>query len=300
MIYALIDVGSNTIRMNLYKCEEGQAKLLFGTKNSAGLIGYVENGMMSLKGAKKATSVLSEFKEMLENFDIEKLFVFATASLRNIKNSKETMAYIEEKTGLTIDLISGEYEAKLDFIGATKVVDIADGLIVDIGGGSTELVTFRKKEIIEAFSMPIGSLNLYKEYVSGLLPTKKEKKQIKERIHEELDKISCVTGTAYTTICGVGGTIRAAKKLNNALFDLPESNNQIGTKNIKQILKHLSHPSKESVNTILQVSPERIHTVIPGMLILREVCKYFGSECIVVSNYGVREGYLYDKVLKND
>ncbi|MBF7097755.1 Ppx/GppA phosphatase family protein [Alkalibacter mobilis] len=298
MIYALVDVGSNTMRMNIYKCEEKRIKLLFGTKNPAGLAGYVENGSMSKKGIKKAISVLSEFKGIIQNFDIDQFFVFATASLRNIENSNEAVQEIESKTGLKIDIVSGEDEAILDFIGATKVVDVSDGLIVDIGGGSTELVTFENKKIINALSIPIGSLNLYKKCVDQLLPDKKERKAIKNTIRKELDGIKNIIDKPYKIVCGVGGTVRATKKLNNAIFDLADDNNEIEVKNIKKILKILSSDERDSLDTILQVVPDRIHTILPGMLILNEVGKVFKSDKIIVSSYGVREGYLYDKVLK--
>lgn len=298
MIYALVDVGSNTMRMNVYKCEEQNIKLLFGTKNPAGLAGYVDNGAMSRKGIKKAISVLSEFKEIINNFEIDEFFVFATASLRNIDNSKEAVQEIENITGLSIDIVSGEDEAILDFIGATKVVDVSDGLIVDIGGGSTELVTFENRKIINALSIPIGSLNMYKKCVSQLLPDKKERKLIKKTIKNELDGINEIITKPYKIVCGVGGTVRAAKKLNNSIYDLPDSNNEVEIKNIRKILKILSNDCRDSLDTILQVVPDRIHTIIPGMLILHEVAKVFKSDKIIVSNYGVREGYLYDKVLK--
>ncbi|SHE30874.1 phosphatase [Alkalibacter saccharofermentans] len=298
MIYALVDVGSNTMRMNIYKCEEHSIKLLFGTKNPAGLAGYVENGSMSQKGIKKAISVLMEFKSIVDNFDIDELYVFATASLRNIDNSEDAVDQIQNKTGLNIDVISGEDEAILDFIGATKVVDVTDGLIVDIGGGSTELVTFENKKIINAISIPIGSLNLYKKCVSQLLPDKKEKKLIRDTIKSELEDIGEIINKPYKIICGVGGTVRATKKLNNSIYDLPDENIEIDIKNIKKILKILSKNSRDSLDAILQVVPDRIHTIIPGMMILNEVSKVFKSDQIVVSSYGVREGYLYDKILK--
>ncbi|NTW72334.1 MAG: phosphatase [Eubacteriaceae bacterium] len=298
MIYALVDMGSNTIRLNVYKCEGNDPKLLFGTKSNAGLIGYIKNGVLTQKGIRKACSVLNEFKSLLSNFEIDKLIVFATASLRNIDNTEDVLAAIEEKTGIKVDLISGEEEAIFDFVGATKVVDVTDGLLVDIGGGSTELVAFENGRILHALSIPIGSLSLYNRCVSQLLPDKKERKKMKDVIMSELENIENIGIKPYKIVCGVGGSIRAAGKLNNSIFELPDNNKEIKVSNIKKILKLLASDSRESIETILQVVPDRIHTIIPGMIILNVIAKHYNSESITVSNNGVREGYLYSKVLK--
>lgn len=298
MIYALIDIGSNTMRMNMYKCENEAVHLLFGTKEPAGLAGYVDYGMMSQKGIEKAISVLRTFKSIVSNFQVDALYVFATASLRNIANSAEAVRQINQATGLDIDLISGEDEAVLDFVGATKMVDEDDGIVVDIGGGSTEIVTYKNREIINAVSIPIGSLNLYKHWVEELLPRKEERKKIRTEINKELDLIQDMIQGEYELICGVGGTIRGAKKLHNAACDLPESSQIVEMSQLNKLLKHLRHENKEAVDRILKVVPERVHTMVPGMMILKEVAKRFDSKLVHVSSYGVREGYLYDKVMK--
>ena len=174
MICASIDVGSNTIRLSIYQCETDGIKLLLNKKTMAGLAGYVEDGALSPKGVHKACSVLNSYKDIVHNFGIEQLYVFATASLRNISNSQEAVAQIEEKTGLAIDVITGEEEATLDFIGATRLMDVDDGILVDIGGGSTEIVVYEDGKILKATSIPVGSLSLFSGYVGGLIPTNEE------------------------------------------------------------------------------------------------------------------------------
>lgn len=105
---------------------------------------------------------MNSYKNICENFTINHIAVFATASLRNITNTDEAVREITKATGLAIDVVSGKEEATLDFIGATHDLDTShDGLLVDIGGGSTELVSFEKGQILQAVSLPIGSLSLY-------------------------------------------------------------------------------------------------------------------------------------------
>ena len=299
MIYGIVDVGSNTIRLTIYQYENNQLTSLLHKKTMAGLAGYVEQGEMSQKGIEKACEIISEYKAILNNFSISNMYVFATASLRNMINTDAVVRNVRELAGVQVDVISGEEEAVLDFVGATQALDMQDGLLVDIGGGSTELVSYRNGQIVNAVSMPIGSLSLFTKHVSKLHPKRNEKQAILEEIRIELDKIYGFNeDESYKEICGVGGTIRAACKLNNDLLE-SEVKNTVDCRHLGKLLKILNKGKKETYRRILRVVPDRIHTIIPGLLILNEIADYFGSEVIRISNYGVREGYLYSKVLKD-
>ena len=96
-MYGVIDIGSNTIRLCIYEAAGGDINLLFNNKNTAGLAGYVKNGALTQKGIKKACSVLKQYKATVKNLPVEKLFVFATASLRNITNTDEIQDYDQYK-----------------------------------------------------------------------------------------------------------------------------------------------------------------------------------------------------------
>ena len=171
MTYGVIDVGSNTIRLVIYELKENRIESLFSNKNTAGLIGYVNDGELSRKGIRKACDVLNSLQKVAAHAQVEKLYVFATASLRNIANTKEAVEEIEKETGLDIDVISGHDEAVLDFEGAAHAQKLKDGVMVDIGGGSTEVVAFADGKITDAVSLEFGSLSMYKTYVSRLFRT---------------------------------------------------------------------------------------------------------------------------------
>ena len=176
MTYGVIDVGSNTIRLVIYEVKENRIESLFSNKNTAGLIGYVNDGELSRKGIRKACDVLNSLQKVAAHAQVEKLYVFATASLRNIANTKEAVEEIEKETGLDIDVISGHDEAVLDFEGAAHAQKLKDGVMVDIGGGSTEVVAFADGKITDAVSLEFGSLSMYKTYVSRLFPKNDSKK----------------------------------------------------------------------------------------------------------------------------
>lgn len=297
MIYSIVDLGSNTIRLSVYQCKDNGFQLLFHKKVMAGLAGYVEEGVLSVAGIELAISTLKDFQHIVETFEMGTLSVFATASLRNIKNSRDVVEEIQEKTNLTIDLITGKQEAKYDFIGVLQNKGATEGLIIDIGGGSTELVVFENETIKFSTSLPIGSLMLWHKFVKDIVPTKKEIKQMKAFIEHELVKNKDVPRGSYPKVFGVGGTIRACNKINNAWYE-NEMNNELLTRDtIKNIIQLYKNFSNGFVQHFIKVAPERVHSFIPGVLILREIVKYFDCKDIEVSSFGVREGYLLDKVL---
>ena len=297
MTYGVIDVGSNTIRRCIYNIEGDRIISLFNNKNTAGLIDYVNDGELSGKGIKKACDVLNSQRYMAAQAQVKELYVFATASLRNISNTGEAVRRIKEETGLDVDVLSGYDEAILDFEGAAHAKHLEDGIMVDIGGGSTEILVFEKGRIKNAASMDIGSLYMYRNYVSKLFPRRNERKAIARRTEAELKKLKFLKRNVFADMVGIGGTIRAVKKFNNDIFGLSRSNDRIPVENLKELVYELQDDEKQTLKKVLRVAPDRVHTLIPGMIILSTVCRMCGCREITMSEYGVREGYLYKKAV---
>lgn len=158
----IVDVGSNTIRLSIYHWEGQTFKLLMNKKEMAGLAGYIKNGVLSDSGILVACRVLAGFKALLRNFDIDQLYVFGTASLRNIVNTEEALETIQAVTDLQVEVLTGAEEAAFSFQGATVGGGAPGcGLLADIGGGSTELVAYRDNAITSGCSLPMGSLSLF-------------------------------------------------------------------------------------------------------------------------------------------
>ncbi len=190
----------------------------------AGIISYIKDGVLSNKGIDKICEILNAYRELLDNFEITDCHCFSTASLRLISNKNEVLEEIERRTGIFVDLISGLEEAKLDFIGATLFTDLDEGVLIDIGGGSTELVSFQDGKMLESFSMPIGSLNTYNRFVKKILPGKGEKAEIRNEVilNLERSKTSAIAKERYQKAIGVGGTARAVLALYNDIFGYPK------------------------------------------------------------------------------
>ena len=296
----IIDVGSNTVRLSIYQWEGRQFRLLMNKKEMAGLAGYIREGALSDAGIQAAGRVLTGFQTLLENFDISQVHVFGTAALRNITNTEEVLGALKRETGLAVEVLTGAEEAAFSFQGATVGGGApASGLLADIGGGSTELVHYENGTIRSGDSLPVGSLSLYTQYVSGLFPTKGERWDIRARVEEELERME-PSPVRCTHLTGVGGTIRAAAKLCNDLAGADRSNCQIPAGELHALYKSLKKGDQAVLRQILRTVPDRVHTILPGLVILRRVLKRYKVETVTVSPCGVREGYLLQRVMGVD
>lgn len=293
-MYGTIDIGSNTIRMVLYSIKNNQLYPMINKKYTAGLAGYIDdNSNMNEEGITKLLRILGELKEILSQIEIEEIFPFATASLRGRNNVNEILCKIKEQSGFDVRILTGEEEAIFDYNSILHSGIKEEGLLVDVGGGSTELTFFQNKQVVSAQSLPIGSLSLYSRFVEQVLPTEKEMKQIRKEVKKQLKTLENPQGNIESpTIYSVGGTARAALKLIRRT-----ENNQIKTmeyskKELRYVLSNLLDNPSYMVKNILAVAPERIHTLIPGIVIFDTIAKYYGSTQFVTSKCGVREGYM--------
>ena len=296
MLYGITDIGSNTVRLNVYRQDNEHISLLFSKKYMLGLVFYIKKGKLSQKGIGKLVSVLKEMKDDLDYLKIEEYHFFATAVLRNIENQEEVMEIIKDQLNIEIDLLSGEEEGRLSFCGSSSLLKEDDGILIDSGGGSVEIVIFKDRKIMENYSIRVGSLKMYNEYVSKLIPNRKESKSIKEKVNTELEKIH-PKKVEIPFMCGIGGSIRTINKLMVDLNLKKKKSDVIEAKLLGQLEKELSHDVKDTVDKILHVKPSRIHTLIPTLLVLEAITSYFGCEEVQISKYSVREGYLFKKVL---
>ena len=294
----IVDVGSNTIRLSIYHWEGQKFKLLMNKKEMAGLAGYIKNGLLSDSGILVACRVLAGFKALLRNFDIADLYVFGTASLRNIVNTEEALETIEAVTGIKVEVLSGADEAAFSFLGATVGGGApGSGMLADVGGGSTELVAYRDGAITSGCSLPMGSLSLFTKHVSGLFPTKEERKAIRSDVKEELERAK-TAGLRCSHLTGVGGTFRAAAKLCNDLSGADPDNRIIPAGEIHALYKGLKKGDQDTLRQILRSVPDRVHTILPGLAILTAILDAYEVSTVSVSACGVREGYLLRRVME--
>lgn len=291
MKYAVIDLGTNTIRLCIYQNTEQGRKLLLNQRVMALLGSKVVNGALSEEGIRTASDALNLLQTVAKEQNAEEILVFATAALRNISNTEIAVQTISKETGLTIDILSGEEEAELTFLGATESCHIEDGLIADIGGGSTELILVKDGKPVRSESFAIGSLTGFVRFVHRR-PAEREhidelRAYVRSIIREKFPEAS-----SARVLYGIGGAARTAYELEKILY--PSSGGAIQT--LQMLLYRLLDDEKLAEKTILAASPDRLDTALPGTAILCEVAELFGCKKLDICKGGVREGYISRKM----
>ncbi len=302
--YGIIDLGSNTIRLCIYEVncaphEPLRAKdisILLNYKAMAGLASHIKDGAMTKQGIRRAAKTINAHLQRAGHFSCERIDIFATAVLRNCTNSHEAAAEIEGAVGKRIAILSNEEEAHLGFLGASLSQNMQNGTLVDIGGGSTELTHIKDGLDLAKTSLPQGSLSSFANYVKGLLPTKEESNKIGASL-KSLAKGSNPNLYESAKLYGIGGSIRSAAKVYGDLCNEGNRFDFILPEHLDALLDLYAKDPDTFAHQALRTVPDRIHTFLPGCIIIRQVFDLCHADRLDICKYGVREGYLADRVL---
>lgn len=292
MKYAVIDLGSNTIRLVVYEETNAEFHALFTQKFTAGLAAYLQDGMMTPEGIRLICTTLQRCKMLLKEFTPCTTLAFSTAPLRNIRNTQEAIDQIYAETGYSVDVLTGLEEAYLDYYGVQRELPVESGLLFDIGGGSTEILTFAHDGTGVIESVPIGSLNLSKKHIAKLFPDKKERDAIRLQVQKSLKRHKLNHLPPYETLCGIGGTARTVLQLLQAMKVILPAQRTFTAEQFRKLKKFLWKKDSAAMELLTQYCPDRLHTIFSGILILETLILQSRCTTVYVCKYGVREGYL--------
>lgn len=292
MRYAVIDTGSNTIRMGIYEEENGKLKQIYNHAVFANLAGYIKDGVLLPDGICAAEAAIASHMKTAKEYSCTPC-VFATAAIRNAKNTEEICQRISDTCHLTVDVLTGEEEALFSFYGAVSDFPCQSGVMADVGGGSSEIISFYDKTPDTAISVPWGSLKAYRTFVSGTLPTKAEADAIKSAITEALAQNQALCNTKAENLCIVGGGVRASVALCNEFF----KTEILSVAAIDEMLSIIVSAPDRAEKIIQRLTPDRLNTITPALAIYSAVGNFFGAHHVFVSDQGIKEGYIFKKMM---
>lgn len=299
MRYAVVDIGSNTVKIYVYDANQSSTGLqltqIMSESRTLGLINHVKKGQLSEDGILKLVETLIDYKRISDNISTDVFICFATASLRNIENVEVVLEKVKQHAEVAVDLIDGETEAMLSFEGLKSTVNenLQSGIMIDMGGGSTELIGFVDALAVRAHSMPFGCLSLYRKFVDELFPKKSETKDIRNYVSKKLEEVDWIKKYGDTTYL-VGGTGRAIASIHNEIYkhELTLTNYKITVDEFNYLYEYFKKMKNEEIRLLVRTQPERLHTILPGLAAYKEIIDQIGTKNIVVCTSGIREGYL--------
>lgn len=294
---ALIDMGSNTVRLVIYEADKVTKTFtkLFDYKKMLQILMFIKNKKLSKTGFNMMLDILQLYQQIANAYGVKQFYCFATASLRNLKNLKEILLAVEKNCGIKIHVIDGNEEARLGFLAVKATIDLpTDGISVDVGGGSTEIVYYQKQKIVNSVSLPIGSLSLSLNYLNQLFPDHNAAVALTNAINQQLDTVFWLKNIKVQQIIGIGGTARCLCKLSKELYKTPkiDHGDTLDCSFLHQIASLDCLDDLKIARQVITTSGDRCTTIIPGSMILSQIAKRVNASTFILSRYGIREGYL--------
>jgi exopolyphosphatase/guanosine-5'-triphosphate,3'-diphosphate pyrophosphatase len=306
MTYAAIDIGTNTFRLLIAEVRPRQGKENFAFReiHSERIItrlgeGLSEDGLLQEDAHERGIDALRLFSRLITEYKAERTLAIATSALRNARNSSEFIKSAKDSAGIEIEIISGEKEASLTAAGMLMDIETpSSSLMLDIGGGSTEMIFTGVNIPLKSLSLDLGVVYLAEKHMKSDPPLSTDLEQLGKDISDKLESVQRLFEdliTPDTILMGTAGTITA---LAAALQQLKKYDHdrvhhfRMNVTDIKNIYSEMTQMSTAERSNFLPFEPSRLDIIVPGTLILLRLMSIFRFNEIVVSNYGLREGIL--------
>lgn len=286
MLCAAIDIGSNTTRILVAEPEEGKLKKVMEQR------AYTRIGQARLADGSIPDAKISEVVDVVETqvklareLGAEGFRAVATAALRDAPNGQEAAEAIERAAGIPVNVVSENEEGRLSFLGATKALGYrVEGrvAVVDVGGGSTEIIIGTVSGGVEQVrSWPIGSGQLAEELISSDPPSASEIRKIRDRIEEVFAEVQI---TRPEQAVAVGGSATSLRKI---------AGTRLEYETLERSIRVLSGAEATEVGRQFELDPVRVRILPTGVLILEKVSELLGRE-LQIGKGGIREGIVLD------
>lgn len=299
----IIDLGTNSIRLILMMIgENGSYKLLDEIKETA-RIGENMGPERVIKGpaVDRAIQTIKLFQKFCRANKADVVFGVATAAIRNAVNGSEVLETMMRETGVSFRILSAAEEAQYIYLGVVNSLDFHDALIVDVGGGSTELILCRERKIVNWTSLPFGAVNLKESFFSGPMAKSEEIAQIEKYIAEQYASIPWLESARGLEIIGVGGTARNLGRMDRkrTRYSLNLLHNyRIHTERVKGIYQGLQRNTVEENKAVPGLSKERADIILGGIAAISKLLDNIGAPGVRISGTGLREGIFYEYLFR--
>jgi exopolyphosphatase / guanosine-5'-triphosphate,3'-diphosphate pyrophosphatase len=300
---AAIDIGTNSIKLLVASVDaEGSLEVLSREKAMVRLGSEtLATGRLSPEAIEAAASTVEQFLRSVEAQGAELVRAVATCAVREATNSSELIEEVRRRTGVTVDVVSGEEEARLINLAVrSEFPSRLDPLfMVDIGGGSTEFVISNGARVLLTESLPLGVVRLAARYLRSDPLSDRDRKAMKKEIRAVAKKAAqAVRKTGFKTCVGSSGTIQSLSLVFDGAIlgrEVPVSGHRTLTrKGLKKVNRLLRRTNEKEKLRIAGLDPRRRDIAGPGGILLAWILKRTGAESIVVGERGLREGILLD------
>ena len=301
---AIIDIGSNSARLVIFEKTSRYGFHLICEQKSKVRIGegaYEKEGYLQPIGITRAYLALKSFLYTIQKYQAQKTICVATSALRDAPNGKKFTSWIEKDLGLKIKIIDGKKEAAYGAIAASNLLPITSSAVtIDIGGGSSDLALIKNGEIIDTYSLNLGTVRLKELFFDKQDSHTDIHQKAKAFIQAELAKLPDHFNAPLAI--GIGGTARTLSKGIMKQCTYPLDKLHAFTYAIDDYLDYLEaipHSSAKNLKRFT-LKKNRYDTIREGTLIFTEILSYIKATKVISSAVGVREGVFLEQLLKQE
>ncbi|ADL06901.1 Ppx/GppA phosphatase family protein [Thermosediminibacter oceani] len=297
---AVIDLGSNSVRLLVAEVGGGKVtpvlKDLVTTRLGEGV---ADKGMLSQKSMDSTLEAVIEFKKRALSAGCERITAIATSAVREAKNGWEFMELIKQRAGIEVRILSGREEGELSFLGAKEGLGLKErALVIDIGGGSTELA-FGCEKVQLSVSLPMGAVRWTRSFLKSDPPEAKEITALREEARSLLsdfkNRFESMKSPGGVTAVGVGGTLTSLAAISLELKEYHWSKVHgcvLALKAMEEIAGRLCRLPSPKRKEIAGLAADRADIIPAGALIALEIMRFLELGSITVSESDLMEGIL--------
>lgn len=308
---AAIDIGTNSIHMVIVKIQPRLPSFtIIAREKDTVRLGNrdPETGNLTQEATERAIAALKRCQDLAASFGAQHLVAVATSAVREAPNGQGFIQEVEERLGLEVNLISGPEEARRIYLGVLSSYDFGDRshVIIDIGGGSTELILADRKEARFLSSTKVGAVRLTQDFVHSDPISKSEFRQLRAYINGMMERTTdelrqTLKPGEVPRLIGTSGTIETLATLHafKHVGSVPNPLQGYGFSRdeLEKMVNHLASLTEAQRNELEGMSEKRAEIIVAGALILLETMKILGLEEIKICEMALREGVIVDWML---
>jgi exopolyphosphatase/guanosine-5'-triphosphate,3'-diphosphate pyrophosphatase len=314
MILAGIDIGTNAIRLLVTDTSETTHRELYSGRTITRLGQELDRtGRLTPEAQERSLKAIEAFTPVIKRYSVDLIAAVGTSALRNAVNASEFVTAVRKRTGIEVTVITGDDEARLSLLGVRRALSrgkeseedpLASALVIDIGGGSTELIATVQGKVETMTSIPLGAVYLTERFLKNDPPLSEEMDSLRRVVSKELDawerealRGRDVRPSSLATVAGTAGTITTLAAMDQALteYDPTRINGYILTRSsLDRLVNVLSVSTLDARRTIAGLEAGREDIILAGAVVAQEIMERCGARQMLVSDWGLREGIVFD------
>lgn len=299
----IIDIGSNSIRLVVAEIYTAKAfKIIYELKESVRLAkDMTSDGKLNSDRMDSAIKTLKLFKNICDGFEVKSILSVATAAVRTASNQQHFLDRVKNEAAINIRVLTGIEEAYYDYFGIINSMSETDCIIMDIGGASAEIIWVENRKLKQSICLPFGAITLSEKFNLLEDSDKSRQESINNFLTTTFENIPWLKEISCLPLIGIGGTIRNIGKIHRKKIAFPLEfihNYTLESEEVIDIYNSIKEMNLKQRKKVKGLSKDRADIFLGAASVVNALIKYCNCPTLSISGSGVREGLLYEYILK--